>query len=71
MGKQFLLHIWHPSCYSWYKPDYKQMIEPWATMHVDIVGWYDNSQIILNVFLYRYGIALKSFHILDYTRINC
>ena len=25
-GKQFMLHMWHPSCYTYYKPDDKRRI---------------------------------------------
>ena len=34
-GRQFLLHMWHPSCYSCNKPDCKSLMWKWPDSHYD------------------------------------
>ena len=39
-GKQFLLHMWHPSCYSCYKPGDKSSMRIWPDCEYDTQNIY-------------------------------
>jgi hypothetical protein len=61
-GKQLLLHMWHPSCYSYYKPGDKS----WTRKGPDFSTFYiklNRDSLVLVVFLFNNYLVPKQFGI--------
>ena len=53
MGKQFLIHLWHPSCYSSYNPGDKALMRKGPESAYDkwsfvVVQWYSDIRDLIS-----------------------